>query len=168
MRKSSLQAILWVQEDLARLSGVCSPCWEQNRCCYLETSRDRKTLNSEKERPTHACLSSRRHIWRHNRWGRGRKITLINKETGKRGTRTASCGTPSHENSAADVKKRFCFEDRERTSFQPSNPKCSWLFWQHASISGSSLKEYVSAEPFSERVQGNQLFGADSWARQPS
>lgn len=96
---------LWVQADLARLSGVCSPCWEQNCCCYRETSRDRKTLNREKKRPTHTCLSSRKHIWRHNRWGKGRKLPLINKETGRRRKRTDSRGTPSHENSLQQMLK---------------------------------------------------------------
>lgn len=89
--------------------GVCSPCWEQNCCCYGETSRDRKKINWEKNRHPPTCLSSRKYIWRHNRWGKGRKITLINKETRKRRKRTVSRGTLSHENSAADVKKRFCF-----------------------------------------------------------
>lgn len=105
MRKSSLQAILWVQEDLARLSGVCSPCWEQNCCCCRGTSRDRKTLKWEKKRSPHTCLSSRKHIWRHYRWGRRRKITLINKETRKRRKRTVSCGTQSHENSLQQMLK---------------------------------------------------------------
>lgn len=168
MRKSSLQAILWVQADLARYLG-CAHLAESKIAAVMVRLQETEKHSIERKKDTPpTCLSSRKYIWRHNRWGKGRKIILINKETRKRRKRTVSRGTLSHENSAADVKKRFCFEDRERTSFQPSNPKCSWLFWQCASSSGSSLKEYVSAEPFSERIQGNQLFGADPWTRQPS
>lgn len=59
----------------------------------------------ERKKRNPPCLSNRKHKWRHNRWGKGRKITLINKETGKRRERTVSRGTPSHENSLQQMLK---------------------------------------------------------------
>lgn len=82
----------------------------------LQLSQDFKRQKNMKwiEKDPSSLLSSRKHIWRHNGWGRGRKITLINKETRKRRKRTVSRGTVSHENSLQQMLKSHFILKTER------------------------------------------------------